>query len=147
MARQILPGGVQALESQYESPKKGRQHRRGEGGDAEPDNASPKKKARKGRNQRLQERLKQAESALGRGGGGKGKVGGRGGGGGKGGGGKGKGKGTGKTPLAEQACYSYSKGDFGPCKDAAAGSLCPNGRAHKCHKCGGAHKGKECTQG
>ena len=48
------------------------------------------------------------------------------------GGDKGKGKGKDK---GDTACFPFSKG-FGPCQDAAPGSKCPQGRAHKCHICG-----------
>jgi hypothetical protein len=46
---------------------------------------------------------------------------------------------------SSQPCWSFSKG-FGTCKEAAPNSTCPEGRAHICHLCKGAHQASSCRQ-
>jgi len=130
-----FPGiGVAALHPSGATASTPTRGRRGRG---QEDVGSPKKKAKKGAQQRLRERLQNTESK----GKGKGRGKGR---------GKGKGSGRGQGPTSSRAedecCNNWNRG-LGACASAAAGSNCPNRRKHACSKCGEAHKSTACTRG
>jgi hypothetical protein len=54
-------------------------------------------------------------------------------------------KGKQKQSPKEQDCFSFSK-SFGVCKGCEPDSVCPQGRKHRCHLCGGAHKASACPK-
>ena len=102
-----------------------------------------RKGRRKRKEQVLQERLDKYEN---KGGSRRGRSRSRGRGGGGGGrGGSKNNKGKQKQSPKEQDCFSFSK-SFGVCKDCEPDSVCPQGRKHRCHLCGGSHKASACPK-